>query len=54
MAAVTLQIKLTIAWWVRPYMQLVALYVFLTGRAPDLDKVRRIALRGVRCPGKRT
>jgi hypothetical protein len=48
MAADTLQIKITIAWWVRPYLQLVALYVFLTGRAPDLERVQRIVLRGVR------
>lgn len=47
------------AWWTRPYIWGVAIVAGLLGLDPDQDKVRRVALRGLRLyarlpSGKRT
>ena len=43
----SITMKARVAWWVRPYMEAVAWVAILTGRAPDLEKVKRRVLRGV-------
>lgn len=42
-----IEVKLRVAFWVRPYLALVALLARL-GIEPDFDKVERRVSRGVR------
>jgi hypothetical protein len=44
--SITLDVK--VAWWVRPYIQTVAIFAALTGLQPDAKKVARTVTRGVR------
>ena len=41
-------VKVSLAWWVRPYIHLLSVVALLTGRMPDLERVKRICQRGVR------
>ena len=44
----SITINISLAWWVRPYLYGVALFAFLTFMDPDIDKVTKVVLRGVR------
>ena len=48
MAQSTLTITVKVAWWVRPYIQCVALFAKATGMEPDVDKVTRTVMRGIK------
>lgn len=48
MARCTITITVKVAWWVRPYIQSVALFAAMTGLQPDLEKVTRTAMLGIR------
>jgi hypothetical protein len=48
MAQATLTLTVRVSWWVRPYLQCVALFAYITGMTPDMDKVTRTAMRGVK------
>ncbi|GMG89651.1 hypothetical protein Cmtc_08710 [Cupriavidus sp. TKC] len=41
-------INARIAWWVRPYLKVVRLIALATGVNPDMDKVTRRVMRGIR------
>ena len=47
-AKATLTLTVRVAWWVRPYIQSVALFTTLTGMTPDLEKAQRTMLRGIK------
>ena len=42
-----LTIKVEAAWWVRPYINAVALFAWTFGMEPDLDKVAKTCMRGI-------
>ena len=48
MARSTVTLKVHIAWWVRWYISGVALRSLLTGREPDMGKVKATVMKGVR------
>jgi hypothetical protein len=48
MAQCTITVTAMVSWWVRPYIQAVALFSFATGMQPDVDKVASTCMRGVR------
>jgi hypothetical protein len=47
MARCSITLTVRVAWWVRPYICSVALFAWLTGMNPDMDKVTRTAMRGI-------
>lgn len=48
MAQLTITIKLSIAWWVWPYVYGVVLMSCITGLEPDMQKVQAMFKRGLR------
>ena len=46
MARIT--IKVRVAWWVRWYISGVALFAFITGAQPDMEKITAKVMKGVR------
>lgn len=46
--APTINIEITFAWWLRPYLYGVITMVLLSGREPDYDKVETTIRRAVR------
>lgn len=46
--APTINIEITFAWWMRPYLYGVITMVLLTGREPDYNKVEKMIRRAVR------
>lgn len=48
MAKSTLTLKLTIAWWFRPYVYGVMWFAMLTGLRPDEEKLKRAIAKSVR------
>lgn len=48
MAQATLTLTVKVAWWVRPYVRCVAVFASLFGMQPDVDKVLRTCMRGIR------
>lgn len=48
MAQCNLTIRAHVAWWVRWYLSGVAIVAHLTCMEPDMEKVRRTVMRGVR------
>lgn len=39
MANATLTLKVSVAWWIKPYLYCVALMCFITRQEPNMDKV---------------
>lgn len=52
MAKASIELAVKVSWWVLPYIHSVALFARMTGLQPDLDKVVRTALRGIRVIAK--
>ncbi len=52
---VTLTIRSRLAWWVRPYLAAVDCFAKMFGLQPDVEKVARVAAKGIRmyCGEKR-
>lgn len=48
MATTTMQISISVAWWVQPYLGAVNLFENMTGMSPDVDKCVAFAMRGVK------
>jgi hypothetical protein len=48
MAVISINIRVAVAWWVVPYIRTVALFAALFGMTPDVDKITRTVMRGVR------
>lgn len=48
MAAATLTVKLTVAWWLPVYLHTLALFCMTMGTQPDTDKVSRMVMRSIR------
>lgn len=48
MTTVTLTLHVRVAWWVKPYLQSVALFARITGTEPDWERVRSTVLRGIK------
>lgn len=44
----SIKVTIHIAWWVRWYIGGVALFSFITGMEPDMEKVKAKVLKGVR------
>ena len=47
MAQCSITLTVRVAWWVRPYIQSVAIFAFLTGMTPDPKKIAKTVMRGV-------
>ncbi len=45
---ITVKVRTSIAWWVKPYLQSLALFSRLTGMDVDVDKALHFAMKGVR------
>jgi hypothetical protein len=45
---ITLKLRTSIAWWVTPYLQSLALFSRLTGMDVDVDKALHFAMKGVK------
>ena len=43
-----MKITIRVAWWVRWYIGGVALFAFLTGMEPDMEKVKAKVMKGIR------
>lgn len=43
-----MKVGIRVAFWVKPYLQAVALWATITGRVPDYERIRRTISRGVR------
>lgn len=48
MNTMKMQVKVTVAWWLKPYLYGVAFMCALTGREFDEDKVNRMINRALR------
>ena len=48
MAHCTITLKVRVAWWVQPYLHMVAWVALFTGRMPNIAKVQARVMRGVR------
>lgn len=48
MARTRFTIELRVAWWVRPYLWSMARLPLLTRRLPDIDRVQRTVMRGLK------
>ena len=44
----SIKVTIRIAWWVRWYISGAALFAMLTGREPDMEKVKATVMKGVR------
>jgi len=44
----TIGVKICVSWWVRPYLKEIGLFIAITGQQPDIDKINKTVLRGVR------
>lgn len=51
MAKATLELKVRVAWWVKPYLKLVGMLAWISGRQPDTDKVAASVMKGVSVKG---
>lgn len=47
MANITLQLKVSVAWWVPLYLRTLALVCLTMGTQPDRDKIWRVIRRGI-------
>lgn len=45
---ITITIRVRVAWWVRPYLWVMARLPLITRRQPDMQKVQRRILSGIR------
>lgn len=43
-----MDIEVSIAWWVSPYINVLAFICALTGSEPDMHKVERVIQRGIK------
>ena len=43
-----IEVSVSVAWWVHPYLSGVGLFADLTGMTPDYEKCVAFAMRGVR------
>jgi hypothetical protein len=43
-----LHLEISVAWWVKPYIYLVAFFCMLANREPDEAKLERMILRGIK------
>lgn len=48
MATCTLKLKVTLAWWLMPYIRAVVALCWIFPVEPDMDRMRRVIDRGVR------
>lgn len=48
-----LAVRVSIAWWVNPYIQAVSLFSEVTGMTPDIDRCVAFAMRGVKLRAER-
>lgn len=48
MAKSTVEIKVSMAWWLKPYLYGVVTVALLMGMQPDWDKVQRKIIRAMR------
>lgn len=48
MARLTPTIKVTFAWWLKPYLYGVVSLTMMTGLEPDYDKVKTVIRRAIR------
>lgn len=53
MAKMTLELKVHVAWWVKPYLHTVSFFAWMTGLQPDAGKVSDFAMKGVTVKGPR-
>lgn len=50
MAKSTIDVKIRLCWWVRPYLSAMFVFARLHGASPDVQKITRFIMkRGVRC-----
>jgi hypothetical protein len=45
---ITVKVRTSIAWWVKPYLQSLSLFARLTGMDVDVDKALHFAMKGVK------
>lgn len=43
-----IRLRVAFAWWLRPYLHLLAWFAFLSDRKPDEAKLKAVIRRGVR------
>jgi hypothetical protein len=48
MANTEMEIEVSVAWWVGPYINILAFLCTVTGSEPDMAKVERVIQRGIR------
>ena len=48
MSALTYAVQIKLSWWVIPYLRACALFAWLSGMEPDVDKITSNVLRGVK------
>ena len=48
MRSTNIVLKVKVAWWVTPYLNLMAAFACVTGVKPDMGKVCKTVLRGMR------
>lgn len=41
----TISVRITMRWWVRPYVSAIAWFAAMTGAVPDHDKLGRLIVR---------
>lgn len=44
----TLTLRVTCAWWLKPYLYALAFFGVLMGMEPDQEKLQRVIARGLR------
>jgi hypothetical protein len=40
-------LRVTVEWWLRPYLFMLSLFCRLHGTQPDQEKLRRVCMRGI-------
>ena len=49
MNKLNIQFKVSVRWWVKPYIQSIALFAVLTRQQPDVDRISKfIARNGIK------
>lgn len=44
----SIKVTIRVAWWVRWYISGVALFAFITGAQPDMDKIKAKVMKGIK------
>ena len=45
--SITCSLNVHIAWWLRPYLRMLAIICAFTGMKPNMDRVKRVIDKGV-------